>query len=102
MTRFRIVPLLLGLAMGAMMVWMVHAGRFSDIAIGFVLAHVAVIAVAVLGVLGLAYWRGAPVKAAFAKLHRPTPGHAATMLLGAVLYAALVCTICFSGLVEMT
>lgn len=95
-------PLLMGLAMGAMMIWMVHTGRFSDIAPGFVLAHVAVVAVVALGVLALAYWTGAPVTALLAKFHRPSARHAATMLLGAALVAALVCTMCLTGLIEMT
>lgn len=88
-----IPPLIMGLLMGPMMLWMLHGvltgGGVSTVAaLVFVGMHV----VAVLVALGTAFWaaRLSPrMRAWLTRVHRPSARHAAVML-GSAAVAALL------------
>ncbi|MCR9110650.1 hypothetical protein [Marivita sp. XM-24bin2] len=84
-------PALMGLMMGAMMLWMMHGWLIGDgpaNALVFVLGHVAVVAaVALTAALGL--HRRFPVLARLTR-HRPSLSHIAIMLGSAALFALAI------------
>lgn len=90
-----IKPVIMGGAMGLMMLAMLHMiltgeGEMTGfVLIVFVLAHLAV----VLGLLALSFWaaRFAPrVEARLPKLHRPSLQHVGLMVGSAVLCAGII------------
>ena len=87
----KLVPFLLGAAMGPMVLVALHGpiseGRGAGAALVFVLAHVAVVGVLLAGVLVTAR-RWPSLSARLSRLHRPSPGHVAAMLGSAVIAAA--------------
>ena len=84
-------PALIGLMMGAMMLWMLHVwliGEGPANVVLFVLGHVAAVAlIALLVALGL--HRRFPVLERLA-CHRPSVSHVAIMLGSAALFAMVV------------
>ncbi|MEM9579792.1 MAG: hypothetical protein AAF891_03830 [Pseudomonadota bacterium] len=95
MTHTHAKPLIMGAAMGAMMLWMLHGFLTGDAelshygALAFLGAHVAAIGgIALLTVLGAK--RNERVAALMGKLHRPTLGHTGAMLISAFSIALLI------------
>lgn len=84
-------PVLMGLMMGAMMLWMLHGWLIGDgpaNAMLFVFGHVAIAAaVALIAVLGL--HRRFPVLARLTH-HRPSLSHVLIMLVCATLFALAI------------
>ncbi len=95
------LPIGMGAAMGAMMVWMVHTGSLKDMAFGFIVAHIAVLIAVLAMALTAAAWTGVPVRNLLARLHRPSRNHAIAMIGAMLGVATLICTACIAGLVEM-
>ena len=94
MTHTRILPVAMGALMGPMLLMMLHgqltgAGDGGFALIAFVLAHVAVAAVVLLGVLFAA--RLSPVwRARLDRLHRPSWRHVGIMAGCAFISGAIV------------
>ena len=86
MTHARIAPVM-GLAMGAMLPFMLH-GAARGAGIAFLLAHVAVLAIATMAFLLIPRVRDR------IRAHRPTPRMFVSMLVAAAIGFALVCIHC--------
>ena len=88
-------PFIMGSAMGAMMLWMLHQSLISGSGIGgwaaltFVLAHFAVVGAA-LSVTVFAVRLSPRWRARLARLHRPDIRHLGAMAIGAVGAAAVI------------
>lgn len=100
MTGSKTMPIGMGMMMGAMGLWMFHNAQTGDAdssAIGaavFVLAHVVVVAVALLAAVLVRKGR-APWAVRFVR-HRPSLGHLGVML-GTALLTALVIHLVHGG-----
>lgn len=91
MNRHTTMPIAMGAMMGLMILWMMHGqmtGQGAPVAWGFVLAHVAVIAV-VLGGVAMGLHRRFPRLAGVLR-HRPSGRHVALMLGSAVATAFVI------------
>jgi len=104
MIRHSIAPLIIGAAMGLMMLWMVHmqitngdAGSLG-VLIAFVGAHVAVLAL-VLVVPLLAARRLVWVRHLTDRVHRPSLRHVALMLGGATMATGTAHIVLHSGVI---
>lgn len=96
-------PAIMGAAMGAMMVWMLHGALTGDGAMGagaliaFIAAHVVIA-----GILGLAVWAGTRlsprVRAVLDRLHRPSLRHVGVMLGSAAICAGSIHVLVHGGL----
>ena len=88
---------LMGALMGAMMIFMIHNGA-GDFALGFIFAHVVVVAIGA----GLALWavkRGKPRLLRW--VHRPSRGDMISMGAGMGTTALAVCALCLTGQMGM-
>jgi len=97
------LPYLMGAIMGPMMLWMLHdslmsGAALSFAAVGFILAHVAVL----VGFALLA-WLGIRLRPSLAKrLHRPSLAHIGKMLAGAAIAALTLHLLVHSGVLTWT
>ena len=94
MTSLRPLPLVAGMLMGLMMLWMAHGAmtgsEVSGIAlVAFVGAHLLVALIAV-GAIVFAARLTPNFRARLARLHRPNLNHFTQMLAGAVIAAGTV------------